>query len=295
MNHPSTYPPPRAEPPRRVVSLVPSLTESLFSLGFGDTVVGITDYCIYPAGQLEGIPRLGGPKNPRVEEIVALQPDLVIANREENTPRTVEALQAAGIPVWVTFPRSVAEAMDVLWAFTRLYKRGSAVAKLQVLERVLDIAEEAGAEHPPVPFFCPIWQETTADGRLWWMTFNRRTYAHDLLTLLGGGNVFADRERRYPLEADLGTAEPQDAGERDTRYPRVTPEEVRAAQPEVILLPSEPYPFGKVELAQMMALLPEVPAVQNERIHLVDGTLITWFGTRLASALAHLPALFALE
>ncbi len=290
-----SYPPPLVSPPQRVVSLVPSLTESLFALGFGDTVVGITDYCIHPQGQLEGIPRLGGPKNPRVEEVIALRPDLVIANREENTPATVKALQAAGIPVWVTFPRSVAEAMDVLWAFTRLYKRGSAVAKLQVLERVLDIAEEAGASHPPVPFFCPIWQDETADGRLWWMTFNRQTYAHDLLTLLGGENVFAGRERRYPLEADLGAAEPQDAGERDTRYPRVTPEEVRAARPEVILLPNEPYPFGDVEIAQIQALLPDVPAVRHGRVYLVDGTLITWHGTRLASALTNLPVLFELE
>ncbi|GAB4531655.1 MAG: helical backbone metal receptor [Anaerolineales bacterium] len=279
-------------PPARVVSLVPSLTESLFDLGFGDSVVGVTDYCLYPADGVRGLPHLGGTKNPRIADIVALQPDLVLANREENTPATVKALQEAGLRVWVTFPKTVAEAMDVLWAFSRMYKRGSAVAKLQTLERVLDVVEETAAMRPPTSFFCPIWQESTADGRLWWMTFNRETYPHDLLTLLGGYNVFAGRQRRYPLEADLGTAEPQPPGERDTRYPRVTVDEVRAAQPELILLPGEPYAFGLPDRDRLISLLPDVPAVRDGRVYLVDGTLITWHGTRLGRALQELPPLF---
>src|SRR5512139_3602968 len=102
-------------PPKRVVSLVPSMTESLFELGFGETLVGITDYCIYPEERLEGLPRLGGPKNPRLEDIIALQPELVLANWEENTRRTVETLEAAGVRVWVTFPKTVRQALDVLW------------------------------------------------------------------------------------------------------------------------------------------------------------------------------------
>jgi len=286
-----TTPMPISEPPRRVVSLVPSLTESLFALGFGDTLVGITDYCVHPADKLRGLPRLGGTKNPRLADILALQPDLVLANQEENTPATVQALQEAGVPVWVTFPRTVAEAMDVLWALSRLYKRGTAVARLQVLERVLDIAEEAGASRPPVSVFCPIWQGETADGRLWWMTFNRWTYPHDLLALLGARNVFAERERRYPLEADLGAAEPHPEAGGDTRYPRVTLEEVRAARPQVILLPSEPYAFGARERQRLRSLLPDTPAVREGRVHLVDGTLLTWHGTRLGRALQELPAL----
>ena len=92
--------------PRRVVSLVPSLTESLFELGVGDTVVGVTDYCIHPAERLAGLPRLGGPKNPDIAAIAALQPDLVLANWEENTRQAVEALER-GVPVWVTLPLSV--------------------------------------------------------------------------------------------------------------------------------------------------------------------------------------------
>ena len=82
-------------PPKRIVSLVPSMTESLFDLGFGATVVGVTDYCIHPAEGLRGLPRLGGPKNPRLADLCALQPDLVIANPEENTRRAIEAAQKA--------------------------------------------------------------------------------------------------------------------------------------------------------------------------------------------------------
>jgi ABC-type Fe3+-hydroxamate transport system substrate-binding protein len=124
------------------------------------------------------------------------------------------------------------------------------------------------------------------------MTANRATYVHDVLRLCGGANVFAERERRYPLAADLDPAQPAEAHApgRDTRYPRVTSAEVVALAPEVILLPSEPYPFAEADLAAFDAW-PEMPAVQSGRIHLVDGSALTWPGTRLAAALAELPAL----
>ncbi|MFU8771696.1 MAG: helical backbone metal receptor, partial [Anaerolineales bacterium] len=83
-----------SSPPKRVVSLVPSMTESLFDLGFGDAVVGITDFCVHPAEHLAGIRRIGGPKKPRLDEIIGLNPDLVLANQEENTPNTVKALES---------------------------------------------------------------------------------------------------------------------------------------------------------------------------------------------------------
>src|SRR3972149_5639076 len=89
-------------PPGRIVSLVPSLTESLFDLGFGSTVVGITDYCTQPASALQDLPRIGGPKTPRVADILALKPELVAANMEENPLDAVEALEAKGNKVRVT-------------------------------------------------------------------------------------------------------------------------------------------------------------------------------------------------
>lgn len=278
-------------PPERVVSLVPSMTESLFELGLGPAVVGVTDYCVHPAKGLAGLPRLGGTKNPRVADIFALQPDLVLANWEENTRSTVEALEARGVPVWVTFPHTVLESLEVLWKLVELFHSPEAGQRLRTLELALDWAISAVDEQRVVRYFCPIWQETPQGDQTWWMTFNRRTYPSDLLLLIGGENVFAERERRYPLGADLGLEPAQDPGERDTRYPRVTAEEVIAVQPEVILLPDEPFAFGEEQARQVADLLSETPAVKNDCVFTIDGSLITWHGTRLARALRELPAI----
>ncbi len=280
------------QPPQRIVSLVPSLTESLFDLGFGRSLVGITDYCIHPAAELAGLPRLGGPKNPRVEEILALQPDLVLANWEENTRQTVEALEAAGVPVWVSFPQSVDQSLQVLRELAGRFRSPEAAMRLRTLEQALEWARLAAAERPPLRYFCPIWFDRTSDGEVWWMIFNQDTYCSDLLGVFGGENIFAQRQRRYPLAADLGHAPAQDPGERDTRYPRVTLEEVRSAAPEVILLPNEPFLFTADHRQQIQELLAGTPAVRNKRLHLVDGSLITWHGTRLGLALRDLPQYF---
>jgi ABC-type Fe3+-hydroxamate transport system substrate-binding protein len=277
-------------PPQRVVSLVPSMTESLFELGLGAALVGVTDYCAHPAEAVARLPRLGGPKNPRVEDILRLQPDLVLANWEENTRPAVEALEAAGVAVWVTFPRTVLESLDVLWKLAELFRSQEANIRLRTLELTLDWAISAVDERKVVRYFCPIWQDETQNGQPWWMTFNRQTYPSDLLLLIGGENVFAERERRYPLRADLGLEAAQDPGERDRRYPRVTVEEIVAAQPEVILLPDEPFAFDQGHVGQMAELLRETPAAQNNCIFNIDGSLITWHGTRLARALRELPA-----
>jgi iron complex transport system substrate-binding protein len=278
------------EPPRRVVSLVPSMTESLFELGLGSAVVGVTDYCVHPEESVARLPRLGGTKNPRLADILRLQPDLVLANWEENTRSTVEALEAAGVAVWVTFPHTVLESLDVLWKLAELFRSPEANIRLRTLEMTLDWTISAVDERRTARYFCPIWQEITQTGQTWWMTFNRHTYPSDLLLLIGGENVFAERERRYPLGADLGLEAAQDPGERDTRYPRITAEEVVATQPEVILLPEEPFAFGSGHVERLGELLGETPAAKNKCIFPIDGSLITWHGTRLARALRELPA-----
>jgi iron complex transport system substrate-binding protein len=280
------------QPPQRVVSLVPSLTESLFDLGLGSAVVGITDYCIYPEEGIQHLPRLGGPKNPHLEAIQMLKPDLVLANQEENTRQAVETLEASGVAVWVTFPRTVRQAMDVLWALAELFRSDTARVRLQTLELTLDWALSAASERRTVRYFCPIWYEETPQP--WWMTFNHQTYCHDLLHILGGENIFAERERRYPLAADLGLEPPQEAGKRDTRYPRITLEEILAGQPEVVLLPDEPFAFDQNQRDQLGNWLASTPAAHAGRIYPVEGSLITWHGTRLARALRDLPNLLEL-
>jgi ABC-type Fe3+-hydroxamate transport system substrate-binding protein len=261
----------------------------MFDLGFGEALVGITDYCIHPKGKVEGLPRLGGPKNPRVEEIIALEPELVLANWEENTRRSVETLEAAGVRVWVTFPKTVRQALDLLWILADLFHSGLAAARIESLEIGLEWAQKAAQQRPPVRYFCPIWHDKTSTGQPWWMTFNQQTYPHDLLHALGGENVFATRQRRYPLEADLGMAEPKKAKERDTRYPRLGPDEIRQAAPELILLPDEPYGFSEGHKEALQTWLVDTPAVQAGQVCLLDGSLITWHGTRLSKALQVLP------
>ena len=248
----------------RIVSLVPSLTEALFALGLGSRVVGVTDWCIHPADAVAPLPKVGGTKNPDVAAILALGPDLVIANREENRRRDVEKLEAAGIPVWVTYPRTVREGAALLRELAELgAPRELLLAVVVPVEEAVREAERVRALRP-TRVFCPIWRDP-------WMSVGADTYAHDLLALCGGTNVFADRE--------------------DRRYPRVSLDEVQAAAPEVVLLPDEPYQFTSADVAELARL--DLPAARDGRIHLIDGTWVSWYGPRIARAILELRPLLA--
>lgn len=275
------------QPPQRVVSLVPSMTESLFDLGLGAAVVGVTEFCRPP----EARPTVGGTRAPEIERILALSPDLVIANQEENSRLSVEAMRLAGLKLWLTFPRSTAEAIEVLWTVIELFRASQAIPRLKTLEMTLEWTRSAAQAQPMPRVFVPIWTEDHAQSGWWWMSFNRHTYAHDVLACCGGENVCATRERRYPLEADLGQAAAEAPGERDVRYPRLLPEEVVSLQPEVILVPDEPHAFTETDVERLKTLLAATPAVEHGRVFQVPGALLTWHGTRLAQALAELPSL----
>jgi ABC-type Fe3+-hydroxamate transport system substrate-binding protein len=195
------------------------------------------------------------------------------------------------MPVWVTFPRSVEEAVQVLWAVVRVFRLTHAQSKIQTLELTMTWTARAAAAEAPVRVFVPIWESERQDRSRWWMTFNRSTYVHDVLAVCGAWNVFADRDRRYPLAADLGEAPQEAQGERDTRYPRVTSQEIVEREPELILLPSEPYAFNETDVLRMAEALRGCPAADGGKIRTVDGSLLTWHGTRLGRALTELPAL----
>ncbi|NDJ76591.1 MAG: ABC transporter substrate-binding protein [Chloroflexi bacterium] len=277
--------------PQRVVSLVPSLTESLFHLDLGQCLVGVTEYCVHPANSVEFLPKVGGTKNPDIDLIISLQPDLVLVNDEENRREDAEALQAAGIPFWVLSPRTVFDALNMLWDIMNVFDHTVMVPRVREIERAYDYSLAASTESGRVSVFAPIWRDP-------WMTFNVQTYAHDVLWVCGGVNVFAERERQFPLGADLGTAEPLPDDDprvqgRDRRYPRITLDEVVAAQPEVVLLPDEPYEFGPADRDVFQVL--DIPAAHSGRIHVIDGSLLTWHGTRVGFALRDLPELLVRE
>jgi len=277
-------------PARRIVSLVPSITETLFDLGCAGRLIARTDYCVHPAEAIH-IPSVGGTKNPDLDAIRWLRPDLVFANQEENRKADVEALAASGIPVFLAFPRSVAQAIEDL-------ERIAALLDVSPTAREIIVSIKRAARNlrshvrPFVSVFVPIWRDPLrAEPVEAWMTFNAETFAHDLLSTLGLYNVFADRHRRYPLAADLGRAGAKPAEGRDTRYPRVTLDEVAARRPQLVLLPDEPYVFGPADAGEVAHAL----NLPGERVRLIDGSLLFWHGTRLGRALADLPAMVAAE
>jgi len=273
--------------PQRLVSLVPSITEVLFSFGRGQQVVGITDYCTEPAAAVATKTKIGGTKNPDITTILALRPDLVFAVVEENRRQDVEQLAAAGVSVYVFAPRTVRDGIDLLRRVADLLDcRSEVTGQMQAIEQ--DYAETIALveRHQRVRVFCPIWKDP-------YMTINEDTYVHDVLRVCGGDNIFAHRQRRFPLAADLGQ-QPETTGacstERDRRYPRITLEEMAALRPEVVLLPDEPYMFSQADMADF-TLFPEVPAVRDGRIFLIDGKMVSWYGPRIGHSLRTLRAL----
>ena len=158
-------------PPSRVVSLVPSMTDSLYELGAGSSLVGVTEYCPVPIGIDKPPALVGGTKTADPKLIKDLAPDLIIANQEENRKDTVEALEAEGLPVWVTFPTSVHGALELLHTLVRLFRLKQAVSRLQTLEITLDWAARS-APMDIVRVFCPIWYQAEGEFGPWWMVFN---------------------------------------------------------------------------------------------------------------------------
>lgn len=228
-------------PPIRVVSLVPSLTEAV-AVSLPGVLVGATDWCDRP-GDLDVV-RIGGTKNPKTATIVGLAPDLVIANEEENREPDLTALRDAGVEVLLTEVRNVPQ------AFTEL-DRVLRACGVRSRPRWLDEAESAWSRLPAPD------RHTTAVVPIWrrpWMVIGRDTFAGDVLARLGVDNLYADHAERYP---------------------RIPVEELRAAAPDVVVLPDEPYRFTADDGPEAFPGLPRA---------LVSGRHLTWYGPSLAEA-----------
>lgn len=222
----------------RVVSLVPSVTETLVVWGLAP--VGVTRFCEHPE-----LPAVGGTKDPDLRAVVALRPDLVVVNDEENRREDADALVAAGVDVHVVRIGSVSDVAPALAALA---------------ERV-DLTPPGGQRLPePAPpvrtAFVPIWRRP-------WMTLSGTTYGSSVLAWLGVANVFAD------------------AG---LRYPEITLEEAARRRPDLVVAPSEPYPFRSRHVAELSEVAP---------VRLVDGQDLFWWGVRTPAALGRLAAALA--
>ncbi|MGH2603479.1 MAG: helical backbone metal receptor, partial [Dehalococcoidia bacterium] len=251
-------------PPRAIVSLVPSLTEALFAMGAEQTVIGRTTYCVEPAGVVARVPAVGGTKNPDVAQIIALQPDLVIASAEENVREHVEALIDAGLRVYVSLPATVRRALAELADLAVLVRRQAEAAPwLAEAATLVETLTTRRVGRSGVPYFCPIWRRP-------YMVAAPDTYMSDLLRLCGGANIYAEGPARY-YSVELT--------------------DVARHRPEMVLLPSEPYPFAAKHLPEIQAFA-GMPAVRDGHVHLIDGQWITWYGPRIAPSLRAVAALF---
>ncbi|MFW5740952.1 MAG: helical backbone metal receptor [Myxococcota bacterium] len=245
---PSGISPGMRSAPRRIVSLVPSETYNLARLGVLDRLVGRTRYCVAPA-ECESVPVVGGTKDVDVEAVIEREPEVVLANQEENRRKDIESLRRAGLNVRLVFPKTVRDGLQDLVELAAMLE-----LEHPLVERARSVLDEPRrARGQGLRCFVPIWRNP-------WMTVNDDTYIGDVLRWLGCANVFGDR--------------PSTDGEgRDTRYARVTWEEVQAAQPQMVLLPDEPYRFGPKHVPSF-----ETIGVPSSRIHCVNGRDLCWHG-----------------
>ncbi len=225
----------------RVVSLVPSHTETLVDLGI--KVVGRTKFCIHPKIQIADISIIGGTKNPGVERIRALKPDLIVANREENNAEDVEKLRK----IYPVYTSDISTFEDSLLFIKKISQLCQVTAKGHELSsQIRNKLEGIKTQPRKLKTLYLIWREP-------WMTVGGDTYIHHMMRRMGYDNCTAQ----------------------EMRYPSLSAEDIQALDPEVILLSSEPYPFSDKHIAEMCSILPQAS------IRLVDGETYSWYGTRI--------------
>lgn len=239
----------------RIISLVPSLTETLIYLGLEDDLVGRTKFCVHPAGVVDSIPVYGGTKNPHVEKIIEVKPDLIIANKEENRKEDVDQLRAAGIKVLVTdiptFEFSYQAIVDIGEATNRSRESRHLVQDLQASLKSLQSAQK------PLNVLYVIWKKP-------WMTIGGDTYISSMLDLCGWSNIYR----------------------KEQRYPAFSLDELKEASLDAILLSSEPYPFQEKDRM-------EVTRLTGIPTFLVDGEAFSWYGSRFLHTIKYLNGLIS--
>ncbi|MEL6181965.1 MAG: helical backbone metal receptor [Myxococcota bacterium] len=230
--------------PQRIVSLVPSQTELLAELGLDDEVVGLTRYCIHPTDWKARKAIVGGTKKARMERVADLNPDLILANKEENTRDDVMRLETLA-PVYVTDVAELEGALTMIRAVGQLV--GRALEAETLAHQIEERFERLPRVESPLRALYLIWRNP-------WMTVGQDTFIHDMMTRVGLVNVYGAQ----------------------MRYPKTTVEEMQALRPDVVLLSSEPYPFKEADVEALQEVFPEAKSVR-----LVDGELFSWYGSRI--------------
>lgn len=239
-------------PPRRIVSLVPSQTELLADLGLNDRVVGITKFCVHPESWRKTKAIIGGTKQFDFTAIHALNPDLIIANKEENYEAGITEL-SKHYPVWISDIVTLDDSLDMI---TQVGSMTQTESKAQELVGSIRQSFQNLPRPQGLKTLYLIWRNP-------WMAAASGTFIHEMIGLTGLKNSIADR----------------------SRYPELTSDEIRQLNPELILLSSEPYPFKENHIAELQKLCPAA------RILLVDGEMFSWYGSRLLKFPAYLQTL----
>ena len=234
-------------PPQRIISVVPSQTELLYELGAD--VVGITKFCVHPEEWFRSKTRIGGTKQLHLDKIAALQPDLIIANKEENTKEQIEAL-AAQFPVWTSDINNLESACEMISSIGHIVDKHHAANK--IVATIKERFNLLKAVKPAIPTAYFIWRGP-------WMVAGGDTFIHEMLRRIGLRNVFEDLPR----------------------YPSVTLPQLAASGCRLVLLSSEPYPFKEKHIAEICEYLPDAV------IRLADGEMFSWYGSRLLHAPAY--------
>jgi len=241
------------QPPKRIVSLVPSQTELLSYLGLDKEVIGITKFCVHPKEWFTNKQRVGGTKALHIPLIKKLQPDLIIANKEENVKAQVEEL-AKEFPVWVTDVNNLEESLRMIKDVGELTYKATKAETL-IPEIKTRFSQLPTTNHKLQTAYL-IWQDP-------YMTVGGDTFINDMMKRCGLQNIFADKKR----------------------YPEITIDQLSTDDCKLILLSSEPYPFQQKHVEELEKQLP------GKKIILVDGEMFSWYGSRLLKAAKYLKAL----
>lgn len=241
--------------PKRIVSTVPSQTELLHYLGLDEAIVGLTAYCVHPKGFLQEKAIVGGTKDLNLSKIRELKPDLIIANKEENVKDQIEEL-AKDIPVWISDVEDFNDGLQMIKAIGELTNSAKKAHKLK--GEIIDACAQIGV-NPSLRTLYFIWKEP-------FMVANHDTYISSILDLLKLKNIVPDTMERYP---ELST------------------ESLKALDPQLILLTSEPYSFTSGDAHALAEIFPKA------LIKIVDGEMFTWYGNRMLNAMLYLKRLSA--
>ena len=234
--------------PKAIVSLVPSITELLFNLGLKNKIAAITNYCIQPEKKVTQKPKIGGPKSLDIQKILALNPDLIIASKEENNKQQVEFLMNHG-NVYVSDVKNFTTALSLIQDIGIItHQKENADNLIKSIKNKFSELQIPATKRKRVTYL--IWKNP-------YMSINNDTYIHHMLLLAGLDNVFADKKNRYP---------------------EITIQEIQTHNPDYIFLSSEPYSFKDVHVHQFNKIFP------NTMIKRVDGKIFSWYGSHLIKA-----------